>query len=127
MLHIGEEPTKKKTDELEEILPDWLKEARQQGKDEEAAEDVFRSQIKPRVPKEEPPDLLAGLMSQAESDEEEVPDWLTKISPVEEEKPSSGEEESSDFFAQFKGQAISLRCRRRKVSNPLPPLHPTKT
>ena len=101
MLHIGEEPTKKKTDELEEILPDWLKEARQQGKDEEAAEDVFRSQIKPRVPKEEPPDLLAGLMSQSESDEEEVPNWLTEISPVEEEKPTSGKEESSDFFAQF--------------------------
>lgn len=101
LLHIGEEPTKKKTDELEEILPDWLKEARQQGKDEETAEDVFRSQTKPRVPKEEPPDLLAGLMSQAESDEEEVPDWLTKISPVEEDKPSSSEKESSDFFAQF--------------------------
>lgn len=101
LLHIGEEPTKKKTDELEEILPDWLKEARQQGKNEEA-EDVFRSQTKPRVPKEEPPDLLAGLMSQAESDEEEVPDWLTEISPVEENKPSSGEEASSDFFAQFK-------------------------
>jgi hypothetical protein len=106
LLHIGEEPTKKKTDELEEILPDWLKEARQQGKNDEAAEDVFSSQTKPRVPKEEPPDLLAGLMSQADSDEDEVPDWLTEINPVEEMTPlsapsSTGNEESSDFFAQF--------------------------
>lgn len=105
MLHIGEEPTKRKTDELEEILPDWLKEARQQGKNEQA-EDVFSTQTKPRVPKDEPPDLLAGLMSQADSDDDEVPDWLTEINPVEESKPASAssstdDEVSSDFFAQF--------------------------
>ncbi len=107
MLHIGEEPTKKNTGELEEILPDWLKDARQQGKNEEAADDILRSRTQPKVPKEEPPDLLAGLMSQADSDEDEVPDWLAGIAPTPEERPShqppsTGEEETSDFFAQFR-------------------------
>ncbi len=106
MVHIGDEPTKKDTGELEEILPDWLKDARKQGKNVEAADDVFRSQTRPKVPKDEPPDLLAGLMSQAESDEDEVPDWLASINPVAEKKiPTSkpaNKEEPSDFFAQFK-------------------------
>ncbi len=106
MLHIGDEPTKKDTGELEEILPDWLKDARQQGKNEEAEDDAFRSQTKPRIPKEEPPDLLAGLMSQSDSDEDEVPEWLAGINPVaEKESPqpsSKDEEEPSDFFSQFR-------------------------
>lgn len=105
MLHIGEEPTKKNTDELEEILPDWLKEARQQGKNAEAADEAFQPQSKPRVQKDEPPDLLAGLMSQADSDEEEVPDWLADIvSPAAKEAPKApvlAEKEPSDFLAQF--------------------------
>ena len=106
-VHIGEDPTKKDTGELEEILPDWLKEARKQGKDEEAADDAFRSQTNPKGPKEEPPDLLAGLMSQSDSDEDEVPDWLASINPVAEEKPVGSkspakEEPSNDFFAQFR-------------------------
>ena len=107
MVHIGEEPTKKDTGELEEILPDWLKDARKQGKNEETVDDAFRSQTKPKVPKkEEAPDLLAGLMSQAESDEDEVPDWLASINPVAEKKSPISKplekEEPSDFFAQFK-------------------------
>ena len=106
MVHIGEEPTKKDTGELEEILPDWLKDARKQGINEEGADDAFRSQTKPKIPKEEPPDLLAGLMSQAESDEDEVPDWLASINPVAEQKSPASKpiekEEPSDFFAQFR-------------------------
>jgi hypothetical protein len=105
-VHIGEEPTKKDTGELEEVLPDWLKDARKQGKNEEAADDAFRSQPSPRFPKEEPPDLLAGLMSQADSDEDEVPDWLASINPVAEKKSPiskpTAEDESSDFFSQFR-------------------------
>ncbi|HEY5728719.1 MAG TPA: hypothetical protein VIS72_01615 [Anaerolineales bacterium] len=106
MLHIGDEPTKMDTGELEGILPDWLKDAREQGKNE-AADDPFRSQTQPKVPKEEPPDLLAGLMSQADSDEDEVPDWLASINPIQEKEPSpkpssTEEDDSSDFFAQFR-------------------------
>ncbi|MEP0805525.1 MAG: zinc ribbon domain-containing protein, partial [Chloroflexota bacterium] len=88
LLHIGEEPTKKDTGELEQILPDWLKEVRQQGM-EEAQEDALRPQSRSKVT-EEPPDLLAGLMSQAESDEEELPDWLAGIAPsLKKEEPPS--------------------------------------
>ena len=103
MVHIGEEPTEKDTGELEEILPDWLRDARQQGKNVEGADEAFQSQTRPKVPKEEPPDLLAGLMSQSDSDEDEVPDWLTKINPVAgKETPAKEEDDSSDFFAQFR-------------------------
>lgn len=106
LLHIGEEPVKKDTGELEGILPDWLREAREQGKNVEAADDAFKSQTRPKVPKEEPPDLLAGLMMQADSEEDEIPDWLAGINPVEDKKsassqPSSAKEKPSDFFAQF--------------------------
>jgi hypothetical protein len=88
LLHIGEEPTKKDTGELEQILPDWLKEVRQQGM-EEAQEDALRPQSRSKVT-EEPPDLLAGLMSQAESEEEELPDWLAGIAPsLKKEEPPS--------------------------------------
>ncbi|NWG35254.1 MAG: hypothetical protein HXY42_12490 [Chloroflexi bacterium] len=101
-LFIGEEPTKKDTGELEEILPDWLKDVRQQGKNAEAGDDSFRVQTQPRVPKDEPPDLLAGLLSQSETDEEEIPDWLAGIA-ASSEKPSlskpSSDEGPPAFFA----------------------------
>jgi len=100
-LNIGENPTKKSTGELEGVLPDWLRDARQQARDsaeEEAAKDATR----PKIQKEEPPDLLAGLAFQAASDEEEVPDWLAAINPVPDKKsPVSAKDAPSDFFAQF--------------------------
>ena len=104
-LNIGEGPTKKSTGELEGVLPDWLKEARQQARDS-AEEEAAKEATKPKIQKEEPLDLLAGLAFQAASDEEEVPDWLAAINPVKEKNiPASpkaaDEEKSSDFFAQF--------------------------
>ena len=102
-LNIGENPIKKSTGELEEILPDWLREARQQSRDS-AEEEAVKEAVKPRLEKEEPPDLLAGLAFQAASDEEEVPDWLAAINPVEKKTPAPSqpaEETPSDFFAQF--------------------------
>jgi len=102
MLHIGESPVKKNTGELEPILPQWLKDVRQQGRDsveEDAAEEAAR----PKVQKIEAPDLLAGLASQARTEEDEIPDWLASINPATEPKsvsaPSPGSE--IDFFAQF--------------------------
>ncbi|MDL1909475.1 hypothetical protein FBQ81_02100 [Chloroflexi bacterium CFX6] len=120
MLHIGEEPTKKDTGELEQILPDWLKDAREQGK-AEAADDALQSPITSRVQKEEPPDLLAGLMSQADSDEEEVPDWLKEIQPEEEKgetpKPSSeAGGKPSNFFSQFEEQETGEPMREEPPS-----------
>ncbi len=106
MLHIGERPTKKDTGELEGVLPDWLKNARQQSRDSAEEESAFPpSQPKPK--KEEPVDLLAGLFQSDSSEEEDVPDWLTSINQTIKGKPSVSSappaqaEPESDFFAQF--------------------------
>lgn len=104
VIHIGEEPTPKDTGELEPILPDWLKEIRQQGL-KEAANEALRPPSQPKVT-EEPPDLLAGLMSQADSEEDELPDWLADIAPSASKKeepppPPPQKEEPSGFFAKF--------------------------
>jgi hypothetical protein len=106
----GDNPTKKTTGELEQALPSWLQDARKQARDS-AEEEAAKEAIKSRIPKEEPPDLLAGLAFQAESDEEEVPDWLSAIKPAKEEqadassKPANEQVKPSDFFAQFEGSA----------------------
>jgi hypothetical protein len=99
MVHPGESPTKKNTGELEPILPEWLRDVRQQAR-ESAEEEATQAATQPKIEKEEPPDLLAGLAVQASSDEEDIPDWLVGLSPVE-EKTSSEAESPSDFFAQF--------------------------
>ena len=103
VVRIGEGPTPKSTGELEQILPDWLKEARQQGKKEvekkEAEEEALFPPARPKV-QQEPPDLLAGLISQTEFDEEELPDWLTGIAPSlkkEEPAPPSPQESTAPF------------------------------
>jgi hypothetical protein len=103
MVHIGEKPIKKDTGELEPILPEWLRDIRQQSKDsadEQAAQTAFPS----KVQKNQPPDFLAGLASQASrSDDDEVPDWLASLNPAPKPKsaiPSTPEPET-DFFAQF--------------------------
>ena len=102
-LHTGDTPVKKNTGELEPILPQWLKDVRQQGR-ESAAQDAEEEAAKPKVQKNEPPDLLAGLASQSASDEEEAPDWLASINPINTSAPvdSPPAEPVSDFFDQFK-------------------------
>lgn len=105
MVHTGESPVKKNTGELEPILPQWLKDVRQQGR-ESAAKDAEEEAAKPKVQKSEPPDLLAGLASQARGDEDEVPDWLASINPITKPAPAVSStpepEPESDFFAQFR-------------------------
>src|SRR5688500_9399484 len=108
VLHIGEKPTKKNTGELESVLPDWLKDIQQQSKDA-AEEDAAQAAANPRPQKNEPPDLLAGLVSQAGSTEEDVPDWLASIRPADKPKASESSaatetSSGSDFFAQFNQQ-----------------------
>ncbi len=112
VLHIGQVPTKKNTGELEAILPEWLRDVRQQARssaEEEAAQEAAR----PRAEENEPPDLLAGLASQAnDTGDDDIPDWLASINPVAGPKsvpPSTGTmppapspEPESGFFAQFK-------------------------
>jgi hypothetical protein len=102
VLRIGQTPTKKNTGELESVLPDWLKDMRQQARDSAEEDAQAAAQSKPQ--KIEPPDLLAGLASQGSgSDDEDVPDWLASINPTARSKPSapSAPEPSTDFFAQF--------------------------
>lgn len=108
MLHIGQKPTKKDTGELEGVLPDWLKNARQQSRDS-AEEESAIPPVQPKAKKEEPVDLLAGLFQSDSSEEEDVPDWLTSINQNTKGKlsapatppPSAQSEPESDFFAQF--------------------------
>lgn len=100
-VHLGESPVKKNTGELEPILPQWLKDVRQQGR-ESAAQDAEEEAAKPKVQKNEPPDLLAGLASQAKSDDDEVPDWLANISPAAKPAEVESSATESDFFAQFR-------------------------
>ena len=70
MVHIGEKPTKKGTGELENALPEWLKDMRQQSR-ESAEEDAAQTAAQPKVQKNEAPDLLAGLASQTRRAEDE--------------------------------------------------------
>jgi hypothetical protein len=103
-LRIGDKPVKKNTGELEPVLPEWLRDVRQQARDA-AEEDQAQSASMRKVQKEEPPDLLAGLAFQSKNaDEEEVPDWLSHLGGApKKEKPVSPPpaEPASDFFAQF--------------------------
>jgi hypothetical protein len=104
MVHIGDKPTKKNTGELEPVLPEWLRDVRKQARDS-AEEDAAETASMPKVQKDEPPDLLAGLAFQsAKNEEEDVPDWLSSLSSKPDEKPSSPAapaEPKSDFFAKF--------------------------
>jgi hypothetical protein len=104
MVHIGDKPTKKNTGELENVLPEWLRDVRQQARNSAEA-DAAQAASQSKAQKEEPPDLLAGLAFQAESaDEEEVPDWLSSLgTTTKEEKKSAATPAApeTDFFAQF--------------------------
>lgn len=104
MLHIGDQPTKKNTGELEPVLPDWLKDVRKQSRDA-AQDDEIQASSKGKAQKEEAPDLLAGLAFQSDtSDEEDIPDWLSSLSGGKKEEtaaaPTAAAPEN-DFFAQF--------------------------
>lgn len=108
-IHPGEQPTKKATAELEPVLPQWLRQVRQQAREaaEEETEQAPAQEEAP--PQQEPLDLLAGLQSQPE-DEEEIPDWLAGLrggtTAPSEEKPASPVEEP--LSAKGGGVASSL-------------------
>ena len=95
-LRAGENPpTKKQTGELEPVLPDWLKELRQQGR--QSADDAAAQEVaQPKAQKNEPTDFLAGLASQAGTDDNEIPDWLASIHPEARAKPFGSSSRESD-------------------------------
>jgi hypothetical protein len=78
----GQIPTKKTTAELEPVLPQWLREARESARKSAEEDSGSLSMQHPQDARSAPSggDLLAGLRSQAEGDEEEdIPDWLANI------------------------------------------------
>jgi hypothetical protein len=98
LISSGQTPTKKKTSELEQVLPAWLRHARKSEDQEEASPDSEEKQtegtgeetpVLPDFSDEEPEeekkieaadplDWLAGLESD-DDDEEEVADWLVNL------------------------------------------------
>lgn len=80
-IQSGQAPTKKVTSELEPVLPQWLRDARNASRDPEQ-QGTPESMGQPDKTKPIPShDLLAGLNSQEDHGEEEeyVPDWLASI------------------------------------------------
>ncbi len=96
-IHPGEEPIDMDTGQLEPVLPQWLREVRQQARDsaEEDAKQALDAE-EASQPGEEP-DLLAGLQSQ--SDDEEVPDWLAGLRGETGEGASEETSEEDDIAA----------------------------
>ena len=89
----GQAPIRKDTGELEPILPEWLRDAR-----ETAKQSGMEERLNPpeqNQPAASPTDFLAGLQSQtAADDDEEVPDWLASITGVS--KPKARTEEPAE-------------------------------
>jgi hypothetical protein len=99
-LKPGELPTKKKnTAQLEPILPQWLRDAREQSRQTAQEEDPGMQTLKSQPAPEQPAhnvDFLAGLQSHAkDDDEDETPDWLASITGVS-NKPKKTESEPAD-------------------------------
>jgi len=93
-LQPGQLPTKRVTADLEPILPQWLREAREtarQSASEEAADSSSNANNDKPVASSKP-DLLAGLASQGKGEDheaEEIPDWLVSLTgdvPVQKKK-----------------------------------------
>ncbi len=129
VLHIGEQPTKKNTGELEPVLPDWLKEVRQNARDA-AEEEAAQAASQPK-PRDDPLDFLAGLASQS-GEEEEAPDWLAGINPPPQTKPEASapapERDLSHRFDQEKPSAgadeeAGLPWEREAAESPARPEH----
>lgn len=80
VIQPGQMPTRQPTSELEPVLPDWLRDARDASQDQPSPE----KELPPAAPPmSAPSDLLAGLRAQAEDDDEEIPDWLAGITGAE--------------------------------------------
>ena len=96
----GQNPTKKHTAELEPILPQWLREARDASRSVDPQDDspdyLQTTENKPKPPASQP-DLLAGLQSQtSDDDEEEVPDWLASITGASPKSKLAKDEPATD-------------------------------
>jgi len=106
-LRPGDVPTKKMTAELEPILPQWLRDARDKAR-QSAEEDALQAMQQQRTPSSQTasePDLLAGLRSQARADdEEETPDWLANITGASPKSKKPGPESSEVRWVEVGGR-----------------------
>lgn len=90
----GEAPTKKVTSELEPILPQWLREARQQARKSAEEQAAQSEQDQKAGPASGAPDLLAGLASQSKDEDEDMPDWLANITGAPAKKKKAEPEDT---------------------------------
>ena len=92
----GQAPTKKNTAELEPILPQWLRDARDSARKSTEHELTPQEKHKQESFTASGFDLLAGLQNQkATSDEEETPEWLASLtgdSPKQKKDPNESSE-----------------------------------
>ncbi len=105
-LKPGQIPTKKNTGELEPILPQWLREARSSAR-QNFEDDAAQAAQQPQGSRPVSPsgDLLAGLHSQAQDNEEEdVPDWLTSITGETPKSKKSPPESSEVRWVELGGK-----------------------
>ncbi|OQY87544.1 MAG: hypothetical protein B6D38_12185 [Anaerolineae bacterium UTCFX1] len=139
----GDDPVKIDTGELEPILPEWLRDIREKGRDTTPPE-IKAEANKPKAQKSEPLDLLAGLASQTEDDGEEIPDWLADIVPSASKRPQANEpapdvqapakepaEENAqpapaadDEFSQWFAEASKDSAYPFELEASAPPVHP---
>ena len=97
-IHPGDEPTPMDTGELEPVLPQWLRNVRQQSRDS-AADDQEQAPAEEEISQpEEPADLLAGLQAQGD-DDEEIPDWLTSLRGDSGDQPAPTASDDDDMAA----------------------------
>ncbi|MBI5965330.1 MAG: hypothetical protein HY863_17785 [Chloroflexi bacterium] len=93
----GQAPTKKTTAELEPILPQWLRDARDSARKSTEKDSASDDKSRQESFSASSFDLLAGLQSQKAGDEEdnETPEWLTNITGAT-PKPKKDQPESSE-------------------------------
>ena len=91
----GQAPTKKATAELEPILPQWLRDARNEAREgaKSEAEQIAQNLKQPATPANQAPDLLAGLQSQSDDEDDETPDWLAAITGAAPKSKKAGLDE----------------------------------
>ena len=112
-IHPGEEPTDIDTGQLEPILPQWLREVRQQAREsaEENGEQVSAEEVAGQS--EESADLLAGLQSQSE-ESEDIPDWLTGLrgeaGEISSDETTTEEDDLAALKSMFGGEAPDVQA-----------------
>ena len=121
-LKPGQAPTKKNTADLEPILPQWLKDAR------DSARNIGSGDVpaEPSTPKQTQPaspvDFLAGLHSQAEdNDEEDIPDWLANITGDSPKSKKSQPEPSEVRWVEMGGKNDFVQDEQPAAESDTPP------